>query len=207
MKSPGGDLAHAELLAELEAIDGVRRALVDGPPTHVYLLCDHSDSAPTQFLARAILLRHGYTATTAELEICYFPSQEPPRRVRFVSARIEHPSIGRARAIVELEWGGSRFEREVDGQSGTGMELRLAAEAALQALHAVIGGALRFRIVGVKTVHAFDAELAVVILRADEESLPLLGASIVTDGAARAITFAVLGATNRILGNFLATEE
>jgi hypothetical protein len=196
------------LRAELEAIDGVRRAVIDGPPLVVCLICERTDSDPVEILARAVLVRHGPEAARAELHLSYLASPEPPRRVRFVRADLTTPGVGRARASVALEWGGEVYEESVEGESGPAMELRLIALAALRTVEAVIRGAVRFQLIGIKTVRAFDSDLVVALVGMENApGGPLLGAAIAGDGPTRAATRAVLNATNRILGNYLVTES
>lgn len=208
MNAPVIDADRDRLRAELESIEGVRRAVIDGVPPVVYLLCDRLEGSPVELLARAVLLRHGYSAVDADLQLCFFPAPQAPRRVRLVEAELAHSTVGRATASVALEWGGRTYRESVEGESGPGMELRLAAQAAVQSLEALIGGALRFRLVGVKSIRAFDADLVVVLLRTEDASTrSLLGSAIVGESAAQAVTRAVLSATNRILGNYLDTGE
>lgn len=209
MNSPALDEAARERLrADLEEIEGVRRAVVDGPPAVVYLVAERTDAAPVELLARAVLARHGLPGREVELQVCFLPEPLPPRRVRFVRARVVYPGPGRAVASVALEWEGRSFEGEAEGESGGPLELRLSALAALRALAAVLGGALRFELVGIKAVRAFDADLVVVLLRLEHDPAnTLIGAAVAGESPARAATLAVLNATNRILGNYLVTDD
>lgn len=209
MNSPALDEAARERLrADLEAIEGVRRAVVDGPPPLVYLVAERTDAAPVELLARAVLTRHGLSGREVELQVCFLPAPLPPRRVRFLHARLVRPVPGRAVASVALEWEGKAFEEEVEGESGGPLELRLTALATLRALSAVIGEALRFELVGIKAVRAFDADLVVVLVRLEHDPAnTLIGAAVAGESPARAATLAVLNATNRILGNYLFTED
>ena len=107
-----------------------------------------------------------------------------------------------------LEWEGKVFEDEMEGEGGAALELRLAALTTLRSLEAVLSGALRFHLVGIKTVRAFDADLVVVLVRAENGSAgALVGSAIAGDNPERAATLAVLNATNRILGNYLYTDD
>lgn len=209
MNSPAPDAeALDRLRAELESIDGVRRAVIDGPPLTIYLVAQRSEEVPVELLARAAMARHGIAAERAELHVCFLPSPQPARRVRFLSARLERPAVGRALASVALEWEGKVFEDELEGEGGTVSELRLAALATLRSLEAVLSGALRFHLVGIKTVLAFDAHLVVVLLRVEDGGTgALVGTALAGESPERAATRAVLNATNRILGNYLYTED
>jgi hypothetical protein len=192
------------LRADLESLEGVRRAVVDEDPLRIYLVCDRTES-PVEMLARGILARSGISAA-AEVHVAYLPTPEPRRRVRFVAARLTTPRIGRARAEVELEWAGRTFRDEVEGETGSAMELRLAATATLRTLNAILNQRVEFSLVGIKSFRAFDTEVIVVLLRTDHIN-PLIGASLATEDPFRSASLAVLNATNRVLGNYLANPE
>jgi hypothetical protein len=196
--------AAERLRTELEALDGVRRAVVDADPFRVYLICERAD-CPAEMQARAVLARAGH-ASSAELNLAFLPQSETRKRVRFVAAHLTKPAAGRALAHVRLEWAGQTFEDEVEGESGPALELRHAAAATLRTLEAILQGRMGFSLVGIKTFRAFDTELIVVLLRT-EAGVPLVGASLATTDAYRSAALAVLNATNRVLGNYLANTE
>lgn len=205
MPSTNVDAAGIERLrAELEALDGVRRAIVDADPFRVFLICDRTD-CPAEMQARALLAREGHPAG-AELQLAYLPQSEARKRVRFIAAHLTKPTMGRSLAHVQLEWAGRTFEDEVEGESGPALELRHAAAATLRTLEAILQGRMRFSLVGIKTFRAFDTELIVVLLRT-EAGVPLVGASLATSDGYRSAALAVLNATNRVLGNYLANSE
>lgn len=208
MNSPATDAAARERLrAELQAIDGVHRAVFDGPPWTLLLVCREESAVPVEPVARALLAREGVGAGV-EVQLCYLPEAQPQRRIRFVRAELEHPAPGRAVATVALEWAGRRFEERQEGESGSAVELRLVALTAMRVVEAVIGGAVGFHLVGIKAVRAFDADLVVTLLRTEQgERVPLIGATVAGESPARAAALAVLNATNRVLGNFLAIED
>ena len=184
------DEATRELIrAELESMGGVRRAVVDGDSSPVvFLICERSDGEPAEALARGILARHGFAE--AQVQLAFVPQAEPRRRVRFVAAHVSQPRPGRALAEVELEWAGESFREEVEGESGTALELRHAAMATLHSLHGILGGR--------------DAEVVVAVLRGGTpEGGPLIGAALATGNIHRSAALAVLNATNRLLGNYL----
>jgi hypothetical protein len=197
--------ARDRLRAELEGLEGVRRAVVDEDPLRIWLVCDRTE-APTEMLVRSILARDGLFATDVEVNVAYLPTAEPRRRVRFVSARLAAPRIGRARAEVELEWGGQTFADAVEGETGSAMELRHAAQATLGALGGILHGRMQFTLVGIKSFRAFDTDVVVVLLRTDNVN-PLIGASLATSDPYRSAALAVLNATNRVLGNYLTNVE
>lgn len=193
---------RASLHAALEALDGVRRAVLDDDPLRVWLVCDSAD-APTELRARALLAQHGHPAAAVPVEIAYLPPAEPRRRVRFLSVRTGPARTGGAGARVELEWGGEVRTGEAHGESGAAMELRLVALATLHALEEVLEARTRFTLVGIKPMRAFEADVVVVLVRA-EGVPPLVGAALAADDAPRAVALAVLNATNRLLGNYLS---
>jgi hypothetical protein len=192
--------------ADLEAIDGVRRAVVDGPPYEVFVIADATARAPFEMVVHSVLARHGLGPGDAELVMSYPSAPEQRRRVRFVSARIEPPRIGRAVARVELEWVEQTHVGELEGESGPAPELRLTAMATLAALDAVLGGRVHFQLVGIKPMRAFDADVVVALLRSDVDGKSLIGAALAADDPNRAAAVAVLNATNRLLGNYLSNE-
>lgn len=197
--------AREHLRSELEALEGVRRAVIDQDPLRIYLICERAEG-PTEMLVRSILARGGLAAADAEVHLAYLSAPEARRRVRFVAARLTTPRTGRALAQVELEWGGQTFRDEVEGETGAAVELRLAAQATLRALEAILNGRMQFGLVGIKSFRAFDTDVVVVLLRT-ENVRALIGASLATGDPNRSAALAVLNATNRVLGNYLANAE
>lgn len=197
--------ARERLRSELEGLDGVLRAIVDEEPLRVWMVCERTDG-PTEMLVRSILARHGFCAADAEVHVSYLTAPEPRRRVRFVSARLATPRTGRVRAEVALEWDGQTFADSVEGETGSAMELRHAAQATLAALGTILHGRMRFTLVGIKSFRAFDTDVVVVLLRTDNVN-PLIGASLDTSDPYRSAALAVLNATNRVLGNYLLNAE
>lgn len=193
--------------ADLEAIDGVRRAFFDGPPYTVYVVAERGAAGPTEMVVHAVLARHGLGAGEAEVHVTHLAAPEPRRRVRFVSATVQTPRMGRAHAVVELEWAGRTVRGEVEGESGYALELRLAAMATLAALDQVMDGRVKFQMVGIKPFRAFDADVVVALVRSDVDGKSLIGAALAADDPYRAASVAVLNATNRILGNYLSNDE
>lgn len=198
--------ARDRLQSELQELEGVRRAIVDdAAPPRIWMVCERTD-APVEMLVHSILARDGLCATDAEVHVSFLPAPEPRRRVRFVAARMATPRFGRARAEVELEWDGQMFADAVEGETGSAMELRHAAQATLGALASILNGRMQFTLVGIKSVRAFDTDLVVVLLRTDNVN-PLIGASLATSDTYRSASLAVLNATNRVLGNYLSNVE
>jgi hypothetical protein len=193
--------------AELEEIDGVRRAVIDGPPWVVYVIADRGARFPSEMVVHSVLFRHGLGPGDAELHMAYLGTAEPRRRVRFVAATVDSSRVGRAVARVELEWAGQVHVGELEGETGAAPEQRLAALATLEALGKVMEGRVRFQLVGIKPMRAFDADVVVALLRSDVDGRSLLGAALAADDPNRAASVAVLNATNRILGNYLSNSE
>jgi hypothetical protein len=110
---------------------------------------------------------------------------------------------------VELEWlEGERVVGRADGVGSALGDLRLAADAALRALETFSKGELAFELVGVKTMRAFDANIVIVSVIVLRGAGPqrLLGCHLAEDDALRGAVVAILHATNRTLGNFIATR-
>lgn len=204
------DTLRDTLRAQFEAMDGVRHAFVNGPPLQVFLICDGAgaDESSPELSARALLTRNGFPASDAELHLSYLAPPEARRRVRLVGVEMERPRIGRALATVELEWGGTVHREQAEGDAGPAAELRLVATATLRSLERVLGGALAFELVGIRSLHAFDNDLMVVLTRPRQTPRQsLVGVALVPENPIRSASLAVLNATNRILGNYLNAAE
>ncbi len=196
--------AREHLRSELEALEGVRRAVIDEDPPRIYLICERAEG-PTEMLVHSILARNGLDAGT-EVHLAYLPKPEARRRVRFVAARLTKPRTGSSVAQVELEWNGETHRGEVEGETGSAVELRLAALATLRTLESILNGRMQFGLVGIKSFRAFDTDVVVVLLRTENVNA-LIGASLATVDPHRSAALAVLNATNRVLGNYLANSE
>jgi hypothetical protein len=129
-------------------------------------------------------------------------------RLRFTEFVFERTPDGRCRAEVALDWvEGVQVRGEATGQSSATVDLRVAAEATLRAIETFSNGAMAFDLIGAKAIRVFDANVVIVsIANRREGPRRLLGASLVEDDAPRGAVLAVLGATNRVLGNFIATR-
>ena len=132
----------------------------------------------------------------------------PDERLRFHEFGFQRLPNGRCRAKVILTWSdGRRFEGSSDGVSSQTGELRCCAVAAVNALEQAVQPRLTFELVGVKTVRAFDATVVIVSLSArGEQTLRLVGSCLTETDPPRGAALAVLNATNRLLGNYLATR-
>ncbi len=105
----------------------------------------------------------------------------------------------RVEVCVTLRVGRQRFEGLSAGVGLDVIELRLAAMATLEAIHKAVGTE-RFDLVGIKRLHAFDADVILVALRDQGEcARRYIGAVPVRSTNIHAAAAAVLDATNRIL--------
>src|SRR6185436_17822704 len=77
-------------------------------------------------------------------------------RLRFTNFVFHRAPSGTCRSEVELEW------MEGEGVTSTLGDLRVAADASLRAIEQFSNGTLRFELVGVKTMRAFDANIVIV---------------------------------------------
>ncbi len=137
------------------------------------------------------------------------PAAEPGvkrERLRFTDFKFERSVDGRCTAEVELEWTeGVRVRASSTGQSSQTGDLRVAAEAGLRAIERFSDGALSFELVGIKSIRAFDAIVVIVsVVNHGVGPKKLVGSCLVETDPIRGAVVAVLGATNRVLGNFIA---
>jgi hypothetical protein len=130
-------------------------------------------------------------------------------RLRFVDFHFTRTPSGQCTAEVELEWlEGARVRGTASGQSSPMGDLRIAAEAGLRALETFTEGHLQLELIGIKAMRAFDANIVIVsvgVLRGEGPNR-LLGCYLAERDPIRASVVAVLNATNRLLGNFIATR-
>lgn len=130
-------------------------------------------------------------------------------RLRFVDFRFGRTPQGACHAEVELEWlDGARVTGKAQGTSSEMGDLRCAAEAAIDAIERFSESALELELLGVKALRAFDANIVIVSVEVKRGEGPrrLLGSYLAEQDPIRASVVAVLNATNRVLGNFIATR-
>ena len=128
-------------------------------------------------------------------------------RLRFSEFKFDRTTDGRCNALVELEWwDGLKVRGMASGQSSATVDLRVAAEAALRALELFSDNVLSFELAGIKAIRAFDATVIIVSIANRRTDGPprLLGSALVETDPVRGAVIATLGATNRMLGNFVA---
>jgi hypothetical protein len=121
-------------------------------------------------------------------------------RLKLTSVEVERDRGSHAHVQVELEIADRTERGEADGVGTETVELRLAAEATLSAIHAGLGKD-RFRLLGVKRIHAFDADVILVVLREKDGDARrrFVGAVPVRETLVHGAAAAVLDATNRVL--------
>lgn len=130
-------------------------------------------------------------------------------RLRFADFRFTRTPAGQCTAEVHLEWiDGERYVGRSSGQSSELADLRIVGEATLRALEEFSSGTFQFEIFGVKLIRAFDANLIIVAVSARNTDGPrrLLGCHLAERDAHNAAVISVLNATNRLLGNYIATR-
>jgi hypothetical protein len=130
-------------------------------------------------------------------------------RLRLTSFVFQRTPSGQTRAEVELEWlEGERIVGRAQGVTSELGDLRVSAEAALRALEGFSKGAARLELTGVKMMRAFDANIVIVSVLSTgaDGTHRLLGCHLAEHDPVRSAVVAVLHATNRTLGNFIATR-
>jgi hypothetical protein len=127
-------------------------------------------------------------------------------RLKFSDFSFTRSPSGLCSAEVRLEWDSVSHSGKAIGQSSPLGDFRVAAEAALRALEDFTKGAVHFELVGVKLVRAFDSNLLIVSvgLREGSQTTRLVGCFLADNDTTRGAAMAVLHATNRVLGNYIA---
>lgn len=127
-------------------------------------------------------------------------------RLKFADFAFTRSPSGLCSAEVILDWDSTRHVGRAIGQSSLLGDFRVAAEAALRALEDFTKGAVHFELVGVKHVRAFDSNLMIVSvgLREGSYTTRLVGCYLADNDTCRGAATAVLHATNRVVGNYIA---
>lgn len=130
------------------------------------------------------------------------PPARGEARLRLVDVQTERDASSGLAVTVELAWRGRTHTGSARGVGASTVEIRLGAEATLEALRLCTDDPEFARLVGVKIVHAFDVEVVLVSLRCREApGRNLVGAVPVEDrDTTRTAVVAVLDAVNRVLG-------
>lgn len=135
------------------------------------------------------------------------PSNGRRERLSFGAFTFTRSQAGRCIAQVDLEYDGGKYSGKCEGQSSPIGDLRLGAEAAIDAIETFTHGTLGLELLGVKLVRAFDANVVIVsCAQRTSRSTRLVGCYLADSDTVRGAALAVLNATNRILGNYLTTR-
>ena len=127
-------------------------------------------------------------------------------RLRFSDFSFQRTPAGKVTCHVTLEFGLTEFTSgTIEGHTSPSGDIRLGAEAAIRALEIFTEGRLRFELIGVKIVRAFDANIVItsILQNGDEGPERLLGCYLAEGDQVRGAALSVLNATNRVLGNFI----
>lgn len=202
--------ARGILSIRIEELDGVVRALVDADTGSIWIVCDATADRDTLDDELDGALREcGVDPTDVELRFAAEAGDGALRqRIRFESIDSDVSPSGRTSAKVRLSWRGQLYTGESAGEAGHAIELRTAAQATLRALDQLVGEDDSFRLIGVKEMRAFDAEMIVVSVHHRGEAVQrFVGAVLATSNPLEGAALAVLHALNRKLGNMLATTD
>lgn len=192
--------------AEFQALHGVRRVVIDAESGAALVICDSQARPSLEGRVRDILVREGIPQDAVELIFTPATHRDVQRRVRFDGVRLERPRANFSVATVALEWKEQRYEGRSEGEGGAPQELRVCADATIDALHKVLEDEVAFQLVGVKAIRVFDDELVAVLLYSPQAADRRLVGVALADDPHRAASVAVLNATNRMLGNYLVAE-
>jgi hypothetical protein len=197
-------LALQSLVAQLAALPGVERVVIDDRATVVVLICQPA-AARDGLIDAALTAMADLGMTGLEVEVAVrHADRREGRRIRFVKVSRHELPDRTISLVVHLEWSGIEVTGSAPSQPGEAPELRAVAAAALGCITSIVGNDLQLRVAGIKRVRSFDADLMVASLyRAGPPRQQLVGAVVVGDDALRAAAVAVLNALNRLLGNYL----
>lgn len=123
-------------------------------------------------------------------------------RIRLLDVQTDRDASSGLSVTVELEWNGQVHEGSARGVGTALVEIRLGAEATLEALSRFAEEPDFVRLVGVKTVHAFDSEVVLVSVRCAAAPGRKLVGAVPVEGrdTTRTAAAAVLDAFNRLVG-------
>lgn len=203
------DASLCELLrTRLEALDGVVRAVVEEDEPGVWIIVSPPiEHEPVEVAVNQVLESLGLDPDGVHVRMALH-STGSRRRVRFDGIERIPVDGGALRVRVTLEWQDRLYHGEAVGEVAPAIELRTAANAALDAIASLIGTGKELRLIGVKPIRAFDAEMVVVsVHRTGPEPRRYVGAVMADRDPLRAAALAVLHALNRMLGNFLMTTD
>lgn len=141
-----------------------------------------------------------------------FEEHRRRERARLVEAQLLRGPDTQSLAEVVLELRAVEYRGKAEGVGHGTMDLRVCAEATLDALRQLFEDQLTFRLVGVKSVKAFDDNVAIVAVNVTDigtrESRRFIGTAAAPGGnMPMGVARAVLCATNRVLGNYITTGD
>lgn len=137
-----------------------------------------------------------------------FPLGLHRERLRFANFSFTRTPSGQCNCEISLEWDHEMFVGRALGQSSPLGDFRVAAEAALNALMTFAKGSIQFELLGIKQMRAFDENLIIVSISMREAGklTRLVGCYLADGDSRRGAAVAVLNATNRVLGNYIAAQ-
>lgn len=193
----------------LETVHGIDCVMLDEAGGRVWIVGEPgAEEIPLEAAVHQALRSRGIDPMAVRLEFVVRPGRGERRRVRLLAVETGPGPEASVVIRVRLEWRGLEFEGWAAGEPGGPSELRTAAAATLDALRAVVGDDLSMRLVGIKRIRAFDADLMIVSLwNAGPPPRRFVGAVVEGEDMARDAAMAVLHALNRMLGNFLTLSE
>jgi hypothetical protein len=129
-------------------------------------------------------------------------------RLSIASFTCTRSAAGHCTVEMVLDYAGGKFVGTAEGQSSPVGDIRLGAEAAIRAVDAFANSSLGLELMGVKLIRAFDANVVIVsATQRAARSTKLVGCYMADDDTVRGAALAVLNATNRVLGNYIATRQ
>ncbi len=130
--------------------------------------------------------------------------REPYPRIRFVDVVLDQ--VGdRCSARVTLSLSAIEMVGTAEGEASEHGRLRCAAEATARAIEGAAPNQLTLAVLGVNLIETLKAVLVVVSLtsQANQEGERLVGSCVVKEQPEQSAAFAVLSATNRLIGLLL----
>lgn len=129
-------------------------------------------------------------------------------RLRLAGCRLEHGKGGTSRAVVDFEGPslGQRISGVQNGIASVDGDLRLAAQATLDAVTRATNGTVQLHLMGVKLIRAFDTTMIVVSVFTPNGVQPgqMVGAAIADIDVPTATAKATLQAINRFAAPYMA---
>ncbi|MHB1418203.1 MAG: hypothetical protein ACYCX4_01240 [Bacillota bacterium] len=202
-------LAYEQVIKQVRGVHSARIvANSEGAILEIHVLADPL-RAPKQVvrdIESAVMVQLGVALDHKKISIAQvkgegMPEVEPTRgRFRWISLQVTTKGAS-ARIKVELESEGRLFSGEAAGPNTAGNQLRLVAEATIEAVEAAVGGYRGLIVEGLSEVQLAgrQAVLVVVSQAGNTDSETLLGACIVRHDEREAVGKAALSALNRRL--------